>query len=99
VDVCERSASVRKSDAERHTVVAGSVQFEWNLKVEVLLGDGAQVNVPDGARSGGDTLEIDAVYKRLTERNLLDTRVVESVHVIPDCAVSAASARCGTTYS
>lgn len=82
--VAARKVDVEPAEESVDVVVTGSVELEWDLEVEVLFGDRSEVNVPDGARSGSDRLEVDAVYQRLTECDLLDARVVEAVDVVPD---------------
>ena len=83
--VAAREVDVEPTKESVNVVVTGSVKLEWNLKVEVLFGDRSEVDVPDGARSGSDGLEVDAVYQRFTECDLLDARVVKSINIVPDC--------------
>lgn len=68
-------------------VVTGSLELEGNLEGEVLLLDGTDVDVLDGTWLRNNSLEVYAVDQWFTESDVLDTRVVKSINVVPDFEV------------
>ena len=67
----------------RLTVISRRLQLEWDLERQLLLRDSLDINVPDRARLGRDSSELDTVDQWLLERDVFDARVVESVDVVP----------------
>ena len=65
------------------TVISRRLELEWHLECQILLGDGFDINVLDGGRLSSDSSQLDTVDQWLFQCDLLDTRVVETVHVVP----------------
>lgn len=67
-----------------NVVISGGLDGKVGLEGQVLLLDGGDVDVLDLAGLGDDRLEIDGVDEGLSESDLLDAAVVETVDVVPE---------------
>jgi hypothetical protein len=79
-----RSARGSWLDA-RLTIISRSLQLERNLECQILLCDCPDINVPDSTRVRNDRLEFNGIDERFFQSDILDTGIVESVNIVPDC--------------
>lgn len=67
------------------TVIAGSLELERHIESKIFLLHCSDVDMPNSARVGGNGSELNTVNKRFTKSDFLDTRVIKTVDVVPDC--------------